>query len=107
MLHHLDSSAVTEHMQPHPPWEGDAAMALSSAEAVQGYPLPAWDCEIKWSNGLIMYNMFIRSCGSLLADAPSVSFTLVGSSKELGTFPWWSGGLETETQTFNAGLEFR
>ena len=62
-------------------------MALSSAEPVESCPLPVWKCETGWSNGWIMYNMFIRSCGSLPADPPQVSFTLMGSGKELGAVP--------------------
>ena len=33
-----------------------------------------------------MYNMFIRSCGSLPAGPPQVGITLIGSSKELGRY---------------------
>ena len=65
MLHRLDSSTVTKRIQPHPLLvEGDTATALSSAAPVEGYPFPMWECETRWSNGCIMYNMFIRSCAA-------------------------------------------
>jgi len=45
--------------------------------------------------------MFMRSCGSLTAGPPQVSFALVGSSKELGVVPWWVSGLEAAAWMFN------
>ena len=44
VLHRLDSSAVAEHMSPHPPLVEDAAaMALSNVELVEGCPLLTWE----------------------------------------------------------------
>ena len=80
-------------------FSGAVAAALSSAEPVEGCPLSPWECETRWSNGWIMYNMFIRSCGSLPAGHPQVCFTLMGFGKELDVVPWWFWGLETTART--------
>ena len=82
-------------------FSGAVAAALSSAEPVAGCPLPMSECETRWSNSWLKYNMFIRSCGSLPAGPPQVGFALMGSGKEHGTVPWWFSGLEATAQMFN------